>query len=46
MNILDLLDRPIAYHRIFARLTGSVHAALMLSQAVYWQNRATSENSV
>ena len=44
MNILDLLDRPIAYHRIFARLTGSVHAALMLSQAVYWQNRATSED--
>ena len=40
MNILDLLDRPIAYHRVFATLTGSVKAAVMLSQAVYWQKRA------
>ena len=44
MNILDLLDRPIAYHRVFAHLTGSVQAALMLSQAVYWQARCTGED--
>ena len=36
---LRLLDRPIAFHRIFVELTGSVTAALMLSQAVYWSRR-------
>jgi uncharacterized protein (UPF0297 family) len=30
--------RPIAFHRCFVKLTGSVHAALMLSQALYWLN--------
>ena len=40
MNILDLLDRPIAYHRVFVTLTKSVKAAVLLSQAVYWQKRA------
>lgn len=36
---LRLLDRPIAFHRCFIDLTGSVTAALFLSQAVYWQKR-------
>lgn len=36
---LDSFDRPIAFHRGFVTLTGSVTAALMLSQAVYWQRR-------
>ncbi len=35
----DLLDRPIAFHRVFVRLTGSVTAAVMLSQALYWSKR-------
>lgn len=35
----DILDKPIAFHRCFVPLTGSVNAALMLSQAVYWQKR-------
>jgi hypothetical protein len=35
----SLLDRPIAFHRCFVTLTGSVQAALMLSQAVYWSRR-------
>lgn len=35
----DFFDRPIAFHRIFVSLTGSVNAALMLSQAVYWSKR-------
>lgn len=34
-----LLNRPIAFHRCFVTLTGSVTAALMLSQALYWQRR-------
>mgnify|MGYP007039168708 FL=1 len=37
MKPFALLDRPIAFHRCFVDLTGSVTAALMLSQAVYWQ---------
>jgi hypothetical protein len=35
-RLLDLLDRPIAFHRVFVELTGSVTAALMLSQGLYW----------
>jgi hypothetical protein len=40
-NVLGLLDRPIAYHRIFAELGGSVTAGVFLSQAVYWSQRTT-----
>jgi hypothetical protein len=40
MKITQLLDRPIAYHKVFVTLTGSVKAAIMLSQAMYWQPRA------
>ena len=38
-NVLQLFDRPIAFHRCFVTLTGSVTAALLLSQAFYWQRR-------
>jgi hypothetical protein len=34
-------DRPIAYHRAFVGVVGSVNAAVMLSQAVYWSTRTT-----
>lgn len=40
----DALDRPIAFHRVFVKLTGSVTAALMLSQAMYWSKRANSDD--
>lgn len=39
MSITKLLDRPIAFHPVFATLTGSVSAGVMLSQAVYWSLR-------
>lgn len=29
-------ESPIAYHRVYARLTGSVTAGLLLSQVIYW----------
>jgi hypothetical protein len=38
-NLLALLDRPIAYHRILAEIGGSVTAGVFLSQAVYWSQR-------
>ncbi|MCI0653670.1 MAG: hypothetical protein L0Y39_04230 [Methylococcaceae bacterium] len=42
-SFLRLFDRPIAFHRCFVDLTGSVTAALFLSQAVYWQKRVPDE---
>jgi hypothetical protein len=38
---LQTFDRPIAFHVSFARITGSVNAALFLSQAYYWANRTS-----
>jgi len=32
----ELLRRPIAFHRVFVDIAGSVNAALFLSQACYW----------
>ena len=37
---LRILDRPIAFHRVFVDWAGSVNAALMLSQLIYWSTRA------
>ena len=37
IDVLELLDKPIAYQAVFARITGSVTAAVFLSQAFYWQ---------
>lgn len=34
-----LLDRPIAFHRCLAAISGSANAGLMLSQAIYWTPR-------
>lgn len=36
---LEALDRPIAFHRLFAKAAGSVNAGVMLSQAFYWSKR-------
>ena len=37
MNLLKTLQ-PITFHRAFVDLTGTINAALMLSQALYWTN--------
>ncbi len=37
--IRRFLDRPIAFHRCLVKPSGSVEAALLLSQALYWSNR-------
>lgn len=39
--IKTLSDRPISFHRAYVKLTGSVNAALMLSQAMYWASRTS-----
>ena len=33
---LSALDRPVAYHRVFRRVSGSTVAAVFLSQLWYW----------
>lgn len=43
MSLLKLLDRPITFHRVFVDITGSINAALMLSNAIYWTNRLPNE---
>lgn len=40
--IKELLKRPIAYHGILAKAFRSVPAAVMVSQALYWQDKATA----
>ncbi len=34
-----LQDHPVAYHPILAKATGSVNAAILLSQLLYWQGK-------
>lgn len=41
MSIEGLLDRPIAFQRVFVSLGAGVTGALLLSQAVYWSRRST-----
>lgn len=41
MSIESLLDRPIAFQRVFVSLGAGVTGALLLSQAVYWSRRST-----
>lgn len=41
-GVIELLDRPIAFHRVFVDIAGSVAGALLLSQAVYWNKRAAN----
>lgn len=38
-ELLGVLDRPIAYHRCFVAVAGSVAGAVFLSQLVYWARR-------
>jgi hypothetical protein len=39
MALSELLTRPVAYYSALARLLSSIPAAVMLSQAIYWQER-------
>ena len=34
--IAETLTRPVSFHPVLAKISGSVTAGLMLSQAVYW----------
>ena len=44
MSLLELLDRPIAYHRCFAKLAGSVTSGIFLSQCFYWSQRTSDSD--
>jgi hypothetical protein len=41
--VLELFDLPITFHRCLVRVTGSVTAALMLSQAMAWTEQLAPE---
>jgi hypothetical protein len=41
--VLEVFDLPITFHRCLVRLTGSVTAALMLSQAMAWTEELASD---
>ena len=37
LSVFDALnDRPIVYHKIYAKITGSILAGLLLAQLIYW----------
>lgn len=44
MTIIDLLDRPIAFHPALVRLGIGVTGALMLGQAIYWTKRTSDQD--
>jgi len=37
--VFSMFQQPVAFHRMFVDITGSVTAALMLSQAFYWSKK-------
>jgi hypothetical protein len=41
--LLKLLDRSVSFHPVLVDVTGSVCAALMLSQALYWTPRTSDD---
>lgn len=42
MSIIDLMARPVAFHRAFVDLGVGIAGALMLSQCMYWTKRVTT----
>lgn len=40
---LIITSRIIAFQRVYVEITGSITAALMLSQAVYWYSKSTKD---
>ncbi|WJY13636.1 hypothetical protein PCO82_13785 [Pectobacteriaceae bacterium CE90] len=43
MDILHVLDRPIAFQRSFVRMGAGITGALLLSQLIYWTNRTNAD---
>lgn len=41
--LLAVLDKPIAYHRIFATICDDLNAGIMLSQLWYWRSGKTAQ---
>jgi hypothetical protein len=42
--LLRVFDQPVAFHRCLVSITGSVNAALLLGQLIYWTPRANDKN--
>jgi len=41
--VMEIFDLPVTFHRCFVSITGSVTAALMLSQAITWTETLAPE---
>lgn len=39
MNFITLLESPIAFHRVYARIGGGAAAGVFISQLVYWHQQ-------
>lgn len=35
----EILTAPVAYHRVYSKITGSANTGLLLSQIFYWSNK-------
>lgn len=42
VNYLNLLDNPIAFHRVYAQIGGGAGAGVFISQLVYWHRQMTT----
>lgn len=42
--LMEVLRRPIAYHVVFARISGGVTSGVFLSQLFYWADRGKDPN--
>lgn len=40
-GLISVLQRPIAFHRVFAQISGSVTAGLFFSQLFYWHDKGS-----
>ena len=44
-SLIEIFDRPIAFHRCFAMISGSTNAGIFLSQAWYWSKRISEDKT-
>lgn len=46
MEVDELLGRPVVYRPVLTQLVGGVKASLMLSQAMYWQQKVSLKRPI
>lgn len=41
--LVALKSKPVVFHRVYAEITGSIKAGLLLAQVIYWDNKMNRE---